>query len=83
MRIVAEAFALACLLSLSSCILGPIAASNLSSDQMQALKEYNQDGDVYICGIVGGPPPAGAITFLVLPKGTDAKITFNSDCHLK
>jgi len=72
---------LALLLSTSGCVLGPIAASQLSKDQMDALKEYNDTGDVYGCILVGGPPPAGNIVAIIVPKGAPVDVSFGPDCH--
>lgn len=69
------------LLTETGCILGPIAASQLSSDQIDALKRYNDAGDVYACFLVGGPPPAGNIVAVVVPKGAPINISFAQDCH--
>ncbi len=65
----------------SSCILGPIGASQLNSDQMKALHDYNDTGDVYACLLAGGPPPAGTLVAVVVPKGAPIDVTFGPDCH--
>ena len=66
----------------SGCVLGPIGASQLSSSQMRALKEYNDTGDVYACGTIGGPPPIGSIIFIVVPKGTPVDLAFPPSCPI-
>lgn len=81
MRLIVEAFIIACLLSLNSCVLGPIAAQQLTTDQMDALKRYNDTGDVYACFLVGGPPPAGNIVAIAVPKGARVEVSFGPDCH--
>ena len=73
---------LALLLSVSGCVLGPIAAQQLTSDQMTALQQYNQTGDVYACGVIGGPPPLGSIIFIVVPKGTPVDLAFPPSCPI-
>ena len=68
-------------LSINGCILGPIAASQLSKDQMDALKEYNDTGDVYLCALLGGPPPTGNVVTIIVPKGAPVNVQFGVDCH--
>jgi hypothetical protein len=62
----------------SGCI-GPIAAKDLTVEQIAAMKDYN--GDAYVCGQAGGPPGNGFVVFILLPKGSTNKITFGPDCH--
>ena len=81
MRTAFEGFILACLLSINGCILGPIASSQLTSEQMKALKEYNDIGDAYGCAIIGGPPPTGNIVMIFVPKGAPVEVAFGPDCH--
>lgn len=81
-KLLFEAALLAFFLSIGGCILGPIAAQQLSSDQMQQLKDYNQTGDVYACGVIGGPPPLGSIIFIVVPKGAPVDLAFPPSCPI-
>ena len=82
MRNLFNGFMLACLLSLNAgCILGPIAGSQLTSDQMQALKSYNDNGDVYLCALLGGPPPTGNVVVIAVPKDAPVNVQFGPDCH--
>lgn len=67
---------------LAGCVLGPIGASQLNSSQMRALKEYNDTGDVYACGMIGGPPPIGSVIFIVVPKGTPVDLAFPPSCPI-
>src|SRR5690349_21550051 len=76
----AAAMLIALMLSVNGCILGPIAASQLSKEQMDTLKEYNDTGDLYACGIIGGPPPLGSVIFIVVPKGTPIDLVFPPSC---
>lgn len=80
-HVLAIAFILFALAMMHGCVLGPIAASQLTTDQMQALKQYNDTGDVYACFLVGGPPPAGNIVAVVVPKGAPVDVQFAQDCH--
>ena len=69
------------LLALEGCILGPIAASQLSKDQLDALKNYNDTGDVYACFLAGGPPPSGGLVAIIVPKDVPVDLQFGPDCH--
>ena len=82
LEIILEAALIALVLSaVPGCVLGPIAASQLNSDQMKALKDYNDNADVYACFLVGGPPPAGNIVAIAVPKGAQMSVQFGPDCH--
>jgi len=70
------------LLFIPGCILGPIAASQLSKDQIDSLKSYNDNADLYFCALIGGPPPAGNIVAVGVPKGAPVDVTFAQDCHV-
>jgi len=65
----------------SGCILGPIAASQLSKDQLQALKEYNDSADIYFCAQVEGGSRSGNLVAIAVPKGASVEVTFSQDCH--
>jgi len=69
-------------LVLSGCILGPIGAANLSPEQIDAMKKYN-DGNLYICGIVEGGSRNGNVVFILLPKDAPLTVQFSADCHIK
>ena len=66
----------------SGCMIGPLAAGQLTPDQIDALKKYN-DGNVYACGIVDGGARNGTLVFLLLPKDAKLNVQFNADCHIK
>jgi hypothetical protein len=55
-------------------------AQHMTSEQ---IKEYKDNGfDVYSCFQIGGPPPAGATTFLIVPSGTKVDFQFSPNCQL-
>jgi hypothetical protein len=81
MRKFAIAFFLAMLLSITGCILGPFGASQLSPEQIAALKDYN--GNVYACILAEGGTRNGAVVLILLPKDAKLNIQFNADCHIK
>jgi len=66
----------------SGCILGPLGASQLSPEQIDAMKKYN-DGNLYICGIVEGGTRNGNVVFILLPKDAKLDVQFSADCHIK
>ena len=80
MRNLFNGFMLACLLSLNGCI-GLIGARNLTADQIAAMKDYNDQFDVYVCGLIEGGTRDGNLTFVLLPKDMPAEVSFSQDCH--
>ena len=54
--------------------------STLTPEQISAFREMNMD--TWGCFTVNGPPPNGATTWIVLPKGTDGPI-FGDGCHVQ
>lgn len=81
LKIFIYALLLSLLLSITGCLLGPIAGARLDSEQMKALKEYNDNGDMYLCAIVEGGTRNGNITMVLVPKGAPVEVQFSSDCH--
>ena len=80
MKTIFSALALACLLSLNGCI-GLIGAQQLTTDQVAAMKDYNQFGDLYVCGLIEAGTRNGNLTFVLLPKDMPAEVSFSQDCH--
>jgi len=58
----------------------PTKAMLLTPEQIKAYQELNVD--IVFCLNVGGPPPAGNTTFILLPKGTIFVPTFGDGCHV-
>lgn len=56
------------------------SGQGLSSDQIKALKENNQD--VYGCFQIGGPPPSGNMVWIIVPKGSPVNFRFSDNCHI-
>jgi hypothetical protein len=79
MKIIGKILLSACLVSVTGCM-GAIMGSQLTTDQLQALRDYN--GDVYACGVLGGPPPIGNVIFIVVPKGSVMDLTFPPSCPI-
>lgn len=52
---------------------------NLSPDQIQALDAAGQA--VVACLQIGGPPPLGSGSILVVPKQAAGSVEFAADCH--
>jgi hypothetical protein len=72
-------------LFLSGCALslfGPRAYSDMSSEQIKALKDLQMD--VYACSTISGPPPSGRITYIVVPR-LDKKpdVRFTASCDIR
>ena len=80
MRNLFNGFMLACLLSLNGCI-GLVGAHKLTTDQIAAMKDYNDQFDVYACGLIEGGTRDGNLTFILLPKDMPAEVSFSQDCH--
>lgn len=73
------------MLLLSGCVsalMGPGAYSDLSIEQIKALQA--QQMDVYACSTISGPPPAGRITYIVVPR-LDKKpdVRFGDNCAVR
>ena len=57
---------------------------SLTPEQIQAYKDRGMD--VYSCFTVAGPPPAGRVTYIVLPRRDThqpVNLTFASDCQVR
>lgn len=69
----------------SGCIAAMAARSqelkDLSPEQITALKDANLD--LYGCFQLGGPPPIGATTFIVMPKGHKVDVSFLPNCMVQ
>ena len=81
MRNLFNGFMLACLLSLNTGCIGLIGAHKLTTEQIAAMKDYNDQFDVYVCGLIEGGTRDGNLTFVLLPKGAPVNIQFGPDCH--
>lgn len=72
------------MLMLSGCAAGAIGQA-MSKDQMltpDQIKAYRDiDQDVYSCGQIGGPPPAGNIQAVIVPRGKQGP-KFGDGCHI-
>ena len=72
-------------LCLSGCSIfwgNPGRYENLTPEQIEALKKSGQR--VYSCSTIYGPPPAGRLTFIVVPaEAPMPAVTFGSDCQLR
>jgi hypothetical protein len=44
-------------------------------------KPINYPEGALVCGFGAGPPGAGALTFIVIPKDAQGTIKFGPDCH--
>lgn len=51
----------------------------LSAEQIKAYRDTDQD--VYSCTKAGGPPPAGNIQVVIVPRGKPGP-KFGDDCHI-
>ena len=74
---------LALLLSLAlgcAMMLTPQLAQHMTAEQIKAYKEQN--ADVYSCLSLGGPPPIGATTFIVVPHGSKMDLSFAPNCGI-
>ena len=69
------------LLLLCGCALTPLQADRMTPDQIKAYSDANED--VYLCGSVLGPPPNGAVMFLVVPKGAAMNIQLSPTCQIQ
>jgi len=74
---------LACLLSLNGCSpLGQLTAAQLTgltTEQIDALDKAGQS--VMVCLQGGGPPGAGALSVVGVPKSATGNVSFAPDCH--
>jgi hypothetical protein len=72
-------------LSLYGCI-GGLMGNMLGQDQnltADQIKAYSDAGSkVYGCFVIAGPPPAGATTFIIVPKDAVVTFKFGDNCHL-
>lgn len=83
-RIWGLALAIALLCSVSGCagvlLQGVDNKASLTPEQIDA---YNRVGSaVYGCFQLGGPPPAGNTTWIVMPKTATTNLTFMSNCMI-
>lgn len=62
------------------CALTPQQAATLTPDQISAYSNANED--VYACVYGGGPPGAGGLTVMVLPKSAKPQINFSPSCNI-
>ncbi len=62
------------------CILSSMSRpDNLTPEQIKA---YNESGfDVYGCFQLAGPPPAGGLTYFVVPKGKQLTVGWANNCQ--
>jgi len=57
-------------------------AKDLNGMSQEALQAYNQMGNnLVLCGFGGGPPGAGQIIFMSVPKTATGTLSFDSGCH--
>lgn len=76
---------LACWLSISGCAGGLLQVAmnkneNLTVEQIEA---YQKTGHkVFFCFQIGGPPPIGNTTILVVPQTVTPQFNFGSNCQL-
>lgn len=54
---------------------------NLTPEQIKAYSDVGSA--VYGCFNLSGPPPAGGTTWVVLPKNSDAFVTFLPNCMVQ
>lgn len=83
MRYFIAAFLLGLMLSVNGCatmLLQGQGAANLTPEQIDAYSKIGQD--VYWCFQIGGPPPVGNTTLLIMPKTVKPKISYGSNCQL-
>ena len=64
----------------SGCI-GLIGGRTLTADQIAAMKQYNDQFDVYVCGLIEGGTRDGNVMFFLLPKDMPAEVSFSQDCR--
>ena len=55
-------------------------AASLTPEQIQALRE--QGHEIVKCVQIGGPPPSGNVTVLVIPKDSRAHLKFAPNCSI-
>ena len=84
MKVFWIAFVLALLLSITGCTLAMLnqldKGQAFTPEQIKAYKEQNMD--VYGCFTIGGPPPAGMTTWIIVPKDSRIAVKFGDGCHL-
>ena len=62
-------------------LVGLSALTNpMTSEQIAAHEKAGRD--VYGCFTVGGPPPIGGTTWIVVPKGAKPTLSFGANCQL-
>lgn len=69
-------------LSLSGCALVGLSAVTNSMTPEQIAAHEKAGKDVYGCFTVGGPPPIGGTTWIVVPKGAKPNLSFGANCQL-
>lgn len=52
----------------------------MTPEQIAAYEKLNKD--VYVCFTLGGPPPIGGTTWIVVPKDSKPNLSFGSNCQL-
>lgn len=73
------------MLGLNGCTLATLHNAqelrDLSPEQINAIREANMD--IYACFQIGGPPPVGNTTFIIMPKDTMfTRLAFLPNCQI-
>lgn len=66
----------------SGCILSSLGVPGLTPaqvGQVKAMQDMNLD--VYVCFQIAGPPPAGGLAVIGVPKGVAPSITWGGNCQ--
>ena len=51
-----------------------------SREKIEAIEKLG--GKFFMCGQVSGPPPSGAVIWIIVPKDSNPNFTISDGCHL-
>ena len=64
----------------SGCAITARNAAELSPEQIQELRD--QGHEIIKCFQIGGPPPVGNTTIIIVPRRSIAKFKFSANCGI-